>query len=194
MNRFSSAREAKEFLVSKIVDEAQREGIPLSEVERKMLYFSETYWTLPDMMKVSNEFDREYDQNEYEKKIRGLAKTAMERCHKESPEEYDMWQSAIHVLKKEDHYILVMFSQAGFGSPTSGLSPWYKGLVALIGLFFFMGFAVTHNFVPNIAIGIWIVSMCVMVVYSILRMIFGAKRTDSAVSKLFRRAFRKSAS
>lgn len=146
------------------------------------------------MMKVSDEFDREYDQNEYEKKIRGLATTAMKRCRKESPEEYDIWQSAIHVLEKEDHYILVMFSQAGFGSPARGLSPWYKGLVALIGLFFFMSFAVTHNFAPNIAIGIWIVSMCVMIVYGILRMIFGAKRADRAVSKLFRRVLRKSAS
>jgi hypothetical protein len=50
--RFHSAREAKEFLISRIVEEARRENIPLSEVERKMLYFSETDWTLPDIMQV----------------------------------------------------------------------------------------------------------------------------------------------
>jgi len=49
MTRFTSAREAKEFLVAKIAEEAQREGVPLSEVERKMLCFSETGWTLPDI-------------------------------------------------------------------------------------------------------------------------------------------------
>lgn len=69
MNRFSDAREAKEFLVSRIAEEAQQEAVPLSEVERKMLYFSETAWTLPDIMDVSDEFDRTYDQGEYEKKI-----------------------------------------------------------------------------------------------------------------------------
>ena len=36
-----SVREAKEFLASQIAEEAQREGTPLCEIERKMLYFSE---------------------------------------------------------------------------------------------------------------------------------------------------------
>jgi hypothetical protein len=55
-SRFGSAREAKEFLVSKIIEQAQREGVPVSEVERKMLYFTETAWTLPDMMEVNDAF------------------------------------------------------------------------------------------------------------------------------------------
>jgi hypothetical protein len=53
INHFSTAREAKEFLVSEIVAEAQRKNVPLSEIERKMLYFSETGWTLPDIMEVN---------------------------------------------------------------------------------------------------------------------------------------------
>ena len=57
MARFGSAREAKEFLISRIVDQAQRDGVPLSEVERKMLYFSETGWTLPDIMSVNEASD-----------------------------------------------------------------------------------------------------------------------------------------
>jgi hypothetical protein len=43
----------KEFLVGKINNEAQREGIALSEVERKMLYFSETYSALPDIAELA---------------------------------------------------------------------------------------------------------------------------------------------
>jgi hypothetical protein len=66
MKAFHSGREAKEFLISRIVEEAQRENIPLSEIERKMLYFTESGWTLPDIMKVNDDFDREYDQDEYE--------------------------------------------------------------------------------------------------------------------------------
>jgi len=44
MNQFSQSRDAKEFLIARIVREAQIEGVPLSEIERKMLYFSETHW------------------------------------------------------------------------------------------------------------------------------------------------------
>jgi hypothetical protein len=36
MKAFHSGQEAKEFLVSEIVAEAQRENIPLSEIERKI--------------------------------------------------------------------------------------------------------------------------------------------------------------
>jgi hypothetical protein len=72
VGEFRTVRVAKEYLVGKIVEEAKRQGVALSEIERKMLYFSETDWTLPDMMTVSAEFDRDYDQDEYERKIGGL--------------------------------------------------------------------------------------------------------------------------
>jgi hypothetical protein len=79
MTSFSTGREAKQFLVGKIVEEASLEGVSLSDVERKMLYFTETAWTLPDIMEVNDEFDRYYDQNEYEKKISRLIKNAGKR-------------------------------------------------------------------------------------------------------------------
>ena len=62
---FSSAREAKEYLIQRIVLQAQRDGISLSEIESKMLYFSESYWTLPEMPEISQEFDRDYNQGEF---------------------------------------------------------------------------------------------------------------------------------
>ena len=46
--------------MSQIADEAQRENIVLSEPERKMLYFSESGWTLPDLSTVADEFDGEF--------------------------------------------------------------------------------------------------------------------------------------
>src|SRR5580658_1429108 len=104
MNRFRTARAAKEFLISIIVAEAQRENVPLSEVERKMLYFTESGWTLPDMTTVYEEFDREYDQNKYEKKIARLISKADRHTRKESHEEYDALWAAIRFLRKEDHY------------------------------------------------------------------------------------------
>jgi hypothetical protein len=88
-NRFHQARQAKEFLASQIVEEAQREGAPLSEIERKMLFFSECGWTLPDMKDVSDAFDREYDQSDYEKKITGLIERLDQRVRNEHPADYD---------------------------------------------------------------------------------------------------------
>jgi hypothetical protein len=68
-------REAKEYLAERIAAEAAREGKPLTEIERKMLYFTETGWTLPDMIQVNAEFERrDYDYDTYERKILGLAR------------------------------------------------------------------------------------------------------------------------
>jgi len=58
MDPFSSPREAKEFLIARILAQAEHDGVALSDVERKMLYFSETGWTLPDIAAVNDEFDR----------------------------------------------------------------------------------------------------------------------------------------
>ena len=82
MSRFADAHEAKEFLVARIVGEAQRERVPLSEVERKMLYFSETDWTMPDIAQVGDQFEREYNREEYEKKITRLIRNARKRARK----------------------------------------------------------------------------------------------------------------
>ena len=69
MRTFSSGREAKEYLIAQIVMEAEREGTPLSETERKMLYCTETAWTLPDIWEVNEAFERDYDQPAYEAKV-----------------------------------------------------------------------------------------------------------------------------
>jgi hypothetical protein len=49
---FATTREAKEYIVSQIVFHSQRDNVSLSEVERKMLFHSESGWTLPDMEEV----------------------------------------------------------------------------------------------------------------------------------------------
>jgi hypothetical protein len=113
MKTFHSGREAKEFLISRIVSEAQRENVLLSDVERKMLYFTESGWTLPEMDVVSADFDRDYDQNECEQKIARLIRKAAKHDRKKSREEYDAWWSAIRFLKGGDHYISVMIGIAG---------------------------------------------------------------------------------
>ena len=108
MRTFSSGREAKEYLIAQIVLEAEREGMPLSETERKMMYFTETAWTLPDIWEVNEVFERDYDQPTYEGKIGKLARNA--RARGAAANELETWKEAIRTLKREDHYLLVLLA------------------------------------------------------------------------------------
>jgi hypothetical protein len=187
MNQFSSAREAKEFLVSRIVEEAQREGVPLSEVERKMLYFTETGWTLPNILDVSDEFDRDYDQDEYEKKIASLIKNAVKQKRKSNPVDYASWQDAIGLLNTEDHYILAMVQRAGLAIPSTRrvrpshdrLKLWGTGF-AIVGSFLCVVFlALKYNVDPHVAIVATALGLAAA--YVLFRLIYGASRTDKLV-------------
>ncbi len=117
---FSSGREAKEYLIERIVVEAELDGVPLSETERKMMYFTETAWTLPDIYDVNEVFERDYDDREYEAKIGSLARDARTRA--KGAGELDRWKEAVRVLEQEDHYLLVLLSAT---AGPSGSSPLY---------------------------------------------------------------------
>ncbi len=132
MQTLTSARQAKEFLVSKIVDQAQREGLPLSEVERKMLYFSETGWTLPDMEEVNATFEHNCDQEEYEKKIAAVVRRFRQRAQSESPEELEAWTEAVRILSEEDHYLLVLIDEAGPIRPRGDFVKLLAAAVAIV--------------------------------------------------------------
>jgi len=109
---FADGREAKEFMVGCIVAEAEREGVPLSDVERKMLYFTETAWAPPDILEVNEAFEREYDTEEYEQKIARLIRGFCAHACTETPEAFDAWNQACCVLAQEDHYLLVLVGEA----------------------------------------------------------------------------------
>jgi len=113
MPEFGSIREAKDFLADRIAAKAEREGTPLTEVERKMLYFSESGWTLPEMAEVSAEFDRDYNQDEYEKKIAELVRKIQGAPDAKDQQELQNWDRALRALSREDHYLLVLVGAAG---------------------------------------------------------------------------------
>ena len=116
MNNFHGTREAKDFVISRIIEEAQREGAPLSEPERRMLYIS-----APDMSQAEAELcaesDREWDQDCYERRIAHLIKKADGRYRTQDHREYNSWRSAIQILLKQDHYLAVMISLAKLRPP-----------------------------------------------------------------------------
>jgi len=109
---FRTIREAKDFLANSIAAEAQRNGTPLSEIERKMLYFTETGWTLPDMKEVSAEFDRNYDQRDYERKIGELVNNIQVRFADQGVLEQERWNAALEKLSHGDHYLMVLADTA----------------------------------------------------------------------------------
>lgn len=200
-NRFRKVRDAKEFLASKIVEEATREGVPLSEIERKMLFFSEGGWTLPDMKEVSDAFDREYDQNDYEKKITDLIQHLDKRLRKENPVEHDDWRSAIDFLKRRDHYINVMISHAGLRPRGDRLKLWATGfaLVAAIGCMAILAakynvdldkYLSSRSNVQNLILFAWLAMIAASILYYLSRLIFGQARVNELMGKLLRKMLR----
>jgi hypothetical protein len=119
-------REALEYLIGRIVAEAKREGVTLSEVERKMLYFSETGWSLPNILEVNAEFGRLYDTDEYEAKIARLIQSFLLREKAENEKECRVWIDAEAKLREGDYYMLVMIDAGSEhrGSKSRWLPTW----------------------------------------------------------------------
>jgi hypothetical protein len=194
MTAFHSGRQAKEFLISRIVAEAQRENIPLSEVERKMLYFTESGWTLPDMTAVYEDFDRDYGRNKYEKKIAKLIRKAAKHDYKESREQYDAWWSAIRFLRREDHYISVMIGTAGLRPAGDQLRLFGTALAIVSCFMLFLFLSIKYQIDLSKYLGtkddrtffFWITGVCVTVVYLLVRFILGEKRTDDLTTKVLK--------
>jgi hypothetical protein len=97
---FIAQDEAKEFLIAKIIAQAKRDNVPLSDAERKMMYYSVEKPTVAD--EVADQFSEE--DIEYEGKIRSLFSSAID-FDKNEREDYE---SAIAKLKKGDHYLSVL--------------------------------------------------------------------------------------
>ena len=102
------AKEAKDFLVDQIKQQAAAENVPLSELEIEMLYFTEQNGVSSKMEKLVAEFDETYDTPAYERKIAKLSKRTYRRLKREEPAAKAEWDRAIAHLQRGDHYILVM--------------------------------------------------------------------------------------
>lgn len=171
MRFFQSARDAKEYLIQRIVAQADRDATPLSDIERKMLYFSESGWTLPNMMAISQEFDQTHDQNDYEHKIGQIVR----RIHdgRDCNGDEGHWDEAVQSLREEDHYLLVLID----GAPRdSGKRPRWDTTrlilagVAVVALFFPIHFFLdSHVSDPAIS---KLIGQCTFVVLVLLAAFF----------------------
>jgi hypothetical protein len=104
-------REAKDFLVAQTAEQAALEGVPLSDLEKRMMYFTENEEMSEDPIKLNDEFEAEYDSDEYETKISSLMHHAYSRIKKENPQACTQWKEAIRTLNKGDHYLPVLWGR-----------------------------------------------------------------------------------
>jgi hypothetical protein len=104
-----NTKQAKDFLVQQTAEQAARESIPLSDSEKKMMYFTESDATsCHNPVELNEEFEAQYDTPEYETKISRLVHHAYDRLKLEDPEGKRTWDQAIRTLRKGDHYFLVL--------------------------------------------------------------------------------------
>ena len=104
-------RAAKAFLVEQAAQQANVENVPLSDLEKRMMCFTESDDTFEDPIKLNEEFEAAYETDEYEAKISGLLRRAYKRIANENQEMARQWDGAIRVLRKGDHYLLVLWDQ-----------------------------------------------------------------------------------
>ena len=105
------ALEAKNFLVEQTAEQAALENVPLSDLEKRMMYFTETGECPEDPIALNDAFEAEYDTTTYEKKISRLMARAYRRIKRDNPKKLRLWNDAFGVLGKGDHYVLLFWRQ-----------------------------------------------------------------------------------
>jgi len=116
-----NTKQAKDFLVEQTAEQAALEGVPLADIEKRMMYFAESDPASCDNpIELNDEFEAQHETKEYEAKISRLLHQAYRRLKQENPERARNWDQAIRTLRKGDHYILVMLDEP----VESGLAWW----------------------------------------------------------------------
>ena len=119
---FQSETEARRFFADKVIHRADVEGLPLSEDERQMLFWSES---APDSLadpSLAERFATGISDADYEAKVVGLLQRSLDHDVATDGRAKDVWQEAWSLLKQGDHYILVMIGRAVGGK----LKPWWR--------------------------------------------------------------------
>jgi hypothetical protein len=105
-----NSKQAKDFLAQQTAEQAAREGVPLSDIEKRMMYFTESdAASCDDPIELNAEFEKQYDNAEYEAKISRLLHHAYDGLKLEDPGRKRTWDDAIRTLRKGDHYLLVLW-------------------------------------------------------------------------------------
>ena len=102
-----NSRQAKDFLVRETAEQATIENVSLSDIEKKMMYFTESDPSSCDKpLELNEEFEAQYETAEYEAKVSGLLQRACDRLKAQDTEKERIWDEAVRELRKGDHYLL----------------------------------------------------------------------------------------
>jgi len=107
-----NTNEAKDFLAEQAAQQAALDHTPLSDLERRMMYFTESDpASCGDPFSLNDEFEEKYDTAAYEAKMSRLLHHAYKRLKAENPGGKLQWDEAISTLEKGDHYVLLLWGR-----------------------------------------------------------------------------------
>jgi hypothetical protein len=139
-----TATKAKEFVIGRIVNEAGKSDMPLTDVELSMLGFSEAS-AGPQELEAAAKFEQDYDEEQYETKMAKLVQSAFQRDKKAG--KGPLWDHLVDALAEEDMYVSVILDKAGIQSTAPFLLRW-KFIRALVPSFVLVAAGIILAFTP----------------------------------------------
>ena len=104
--------DAKSFFIERVITQAQKEGVNLSEAERYMLAWSESDPTFTQNPALTQQFETETTDKTFEDKVISLLKRAFDDDLRRDRASKQTYQDAFRALNQGDHYLLVMIKSA----------------------------------------------------------------------------------
>ena len=120
---FLSARDAKQFFVDKVIAQANAESRPLSELQRWMLQYSEDDPEFEADHEKMQAFEQEISDAEYEEQVTGLLRRRYRQDLRDDPRAASTYREAYQLLRRGDHYLLLMIERALGGRLRHPFSP-----------------------------------------------------------------------
>ena len=100
-----NSKQALEFFATQAAHQAEIDRVSLSELEKRMLYFTEGPDRVYEPIQPNEEFEAAYEMEEYEAKVSKLLNGARKRIRSHNPLP---WDEALNTLRQGDYYVLVM--------------------------------------------------------------------------------------
>ena len=109
---FERQTDAKRFVMGKVLEQAEREGITLTNAERHMLAWSESDPEVTADAVLAEALAQEMSDEAFESKVSGLIRRAFEREVAADKNAKSVYREARAKLGEGDHYIVVMMDEA----------------------------------------------------------------------------------
>jgi hypothetical protein len=174
-------------VIDQLSDEAARQGTPLSDVERAVLVFHESPHMPREMRDVMETFEREYDEQEYERRIVALLRDAYKRTRSS---EKKRWAAALRELRDSDVYLGVMVDVAALRPPGDLWRLFGLGCLLMVlgvGAAFLAdpldSVVERHVTREHLALYVWLFLLASAGLFTVARWIFGASAVDDQLDR-----------